>query len=67
MMRTIKYLHKDGILWKKKMAAEIILSKADIKILLNLMDATTFQGKAGAHQYLRIYQALESALDDNEE
>ncbi len=52
---------------EEKMAAEIILSKADIKILLNLMDATTFQGKAGAHQYLRIYQALESALDDNEE
>jgi|TARA_R110002074_G_scaffold95770_7_gene208410 hypothetical protein len=52
---------------EETMAAEIILRKIDVTVLLNLLDATTFQGKAGAHQYLRIYQALESALDDNEE
>ena len=52
---------------EETMAAEIILSKIDVRVLLNLLEATTFQTKAGAIQYLRIFQALESALDDNEE
>ena len=51
---------------EETMADAITLSKADIRVLLNLMEATTFQTKAGAVQYLRIYHALESAINADE-
>ncbi len=51
---------------EETMADAITLSKDDIMVLLNLMEATTFQSKAGAVQYLRIYHALEASLNADE-
>lgn len=51
---------------EETMADAITLSKDDIRVLLNLMEATTFQTKAGAVQYLRIYHALEASLNADE-
>jgi len=45
----------------------LTLPKNDFATLLNMLEATTFQGKLGAVQYLRIYHALESALADKDE
>ena len=48
-----------------KIAIELPIQ--DFATLLNMLEATTFQGKLGAVQYLRIYHALESALADKDE
>jgi|TARA_R110000868_G_scaffold207262_1_gene456227 hypothetical protein len=48
-----------------KIAIELPIQ--DYQTLLNLLEATSFQGKEGAVQYLRIFHALESALVDKDE
>ena len=40
--------------------------KTDLIVLLKILEATTFQGKAGAVQYLRMYHAFEKAINDDE-